>query len=186
MRYFIITLALVLFAPLGIAEQDPVTTSDDSKKPAKPKTTKPKKKKDDVALAVIVNAKNSVKKITFSELRAYLRVRRQFWPNKQRCDLYLPPTKSPAYKLLLKQIYKSSHKKLQKYWNKKQFSGDIATKPSHVSSYKAAGTLVLKNARALTVVPANRVPKGARVLLIDGKKPGDAGYALSGKTKKKK
>jgi len=172
MRYRIVLLLLLgSFATADV--KDAGTAGTEPKKPAK--------SKDDVALAVIVHPKNSLKKVSFSELRAYLKVRRQFWPNKKRCDLYLPPTNSPAYKLLLKKIYKTSHKRLQKYWTRKQFSGDIATKPSYVSSFRAAGKLVLKNQGALSIVPANRVPKGARVLLIDGKKPGDPGYALSGK-----
>jgi len=181
---------LIVLASFATAEIQNVSAQSDSS----PKSEKPKEgdkkdakaKKDDVALAVIVHPKNSIKKVSFSELRAYLKARRQFWPNKKRCDLFLPPTTSPAYKLLLKNVYKTSHKKLQKYWTRKQFSGDIATKPSYVSSFKAAGVLVLAKEGALSVVPANRVPKGARVLLIDGKKPGDNGYKLSGKPDGKK
>lgn len=194
MRYQLFIIVLLSLFSLGFfslgsfatAEvQDAGVMADESKNSERPKKPK-KKKKDDVALAVIVHPKNSIKKVSYSELRAYLKARRQFWPNKKRCDLFLPPTTSPAYQLLLKTVYKTTHKKLQKYWTRKQFSGDIATKPSYVSSFQAAGKLVLAKQGGLSIVPANRVPKGARVLLIDGKKPGDEGYKLSGKKQTKK
>ena len=166
---------LLALAPLALARADDAVKLAD-KPPTAKKAAKPSKE-----LAVIVNPKNPVKKITFSELRSYLKLRRQFWPNKKRCDLYLPPHKSDAYKLLLKDVYKTSHKKLQKYWVRKLFSGDIPSKPSYVSSFRSAGSQVLKNVGALSIVPANMVPKGVRVLPIDGKMPGDKGYRLAGK-----
>lgn len=135
----------------------------------------------EIALAVVVNAKNPVKKISFGELRAYLKMTRQFWPTKKRCDLYLPPHTTDAYKILLAKVYKTTHKKLQKYWVRKLFSGDIPAKPAYVPSAKAAASLIKKHLGALTVLPVDKVPKGARVLLVDGKKPGDKGYRLVGK-----
>ena len=169
MRYRI--WALLLFAPVAAAFADG--------KDKKPETDK--KKKADVELAVIVNEKNPVKKISYSELRSYLKMRRQFWPNRKRCDLYLPKRDSVTYKILLKKVYKTSDKKLQKYWVRLLFAGDIPAKPSVVTSPKAAGTQVKKNEGGLSIVPAKQVPKGVRVLPIDGKKPGDKGYALVGK-----
>ena len=135
----------------------------------------------EIALAVVVNAKNPVKKISFGELRAYLKMTRQFWPTRKRCDLYLPPHTTDAYKILLNTVYKTSHKKLQRYWVRKLFSGDIPAKPVYVPSAKAAAAVVRRNIGALTVLPADQIPTGVRVLPVDGKKPGDKGYRLVGK-----
>ena len=88
-------------------------------------------------------------------------------------------------RMLLATVYKMSHRKLQKYWVRKLFSGDIPAKPSSVPSVKAAGSLIRRHLGALTIVRADKVPKGAKVLLVDGKKPGEAGYKLVAKTKPK-
>ena len=109
---------------------------------------------------------------------AYLKLRRQFWPDKQRASLYLPPHKLPTYRFLLERIYKMDHKKLQKYWTRKLFSGDIPAKPSSVPSEAAAGRLVAKDPGALSVVDASEIPEGVKVLRIDGKVPGEEGYPL--------
>ena len=137
--------------------------------------------RQEIALAVVVNIKNPVKKISFGQLRAYLKMTRQFWPTRKRCDLYLPPHTTDAYKILLATVYKTSHRKLQKYWVRKLFSGDIPAKPVYVPSAKAAAAVVRRNLGALTVLPADQIPKGVRVLPIDGKTPGDKGYRLVGK-----
>ncbi len=138
-------------------------------------------KSKQITLAIVVNPKNPIKKISFGQLRAYLKMTRQFWPTRKRCNLYLPPHTTDTYKILLATVYKMSHKKLQKYWMRKLFSGDIPAKPAYVPSAKAAASVIRKNVWALTVLPADQIPKGTRVLPIDGKMPGDKGYRLVGK-----
>ncbi len=175
MRRVILPLFFALSALSGALGGLNAAVAGDSK-PAAPK-------QEALGLAVIVHPKNPVKKLSFSELRAFLKVKQQFWPNRQRCRVFLPPTRSAAYGILLKRVYKMSHKKLQKYWVRQLFSGQIPSKPDFVSSSTAAGSQVRKALGALSIVPANRVPKGVKVLLIDGKRPGDKGYALVGTIK---
>ena len=148
------------------------------------KQKKQKKPPKEITLAVIVHPKNPVKTVSFSELRAYLKVERQFWPNRKRCQVFLPSRKTDAYAILLKKVYRMSHNKLQKFWVRRLFSGQIPDKPSFVPSSTAAGKQVLKSQGSLSIVDARKVPKGVRVLLIDGKKPGDAGYSLKGAPKR--
>ena len=183
-------LLLVLFAP---AMEDPKTSAPETGDPKTPpkvapkdgSTAGPKAKaaKKPLALAIIVNPKNPIQKISYNDLRRYLKMSRKFWPNNKRCELYLPTHKSDSYKLLLKIVYKTSHKRLQKTWVRKLFSGDIPAKPSSVKSPAAAGKQVSKNLGGLSIVRSDQVPKGVRVLLVDGKKPGDVGYRLTAKKK---
>jgi hypothetical protein len=137
-------------------------------------------RKPPLELAVIVHPKNPVAKVSLAELRAYLKVEREFWPDRKRCDVYLPQSTTDEYDVLLQKIYRMSHKKLQKYWVRRLFSGEISTKPSYVPSAKAAGAEVMKSEGGLSVVAAKDVPKDVKVLLVDGKKPGEEGYPLAG------
>jgi len=139
---------------------------------------KPDAKKDTVAMAVIVHVKNPVSRLSFSELRAYLKMERKFWPNRKRCQLYLPARRTLESSVLEKKIYKMSHRKLQKYWARKLFSGEIIAKPSYVPNAKAAGSRVSGKIGAISIVRADKVPPKVKVLLIDGKKPTEKGYAL--------
>ena len=133
-----------------------------------------------VAMAVIVHPKNPLKDVKESELKSYLRLDRQFWPNRKRVNLYLPPKSSPAKRAMNDKVYGMSEQKLRTYWMGKVFAGDIPAMPKKVTTSSAAGKLVSKSEGAVSVVPADEVPKGVRVLSIDGKKPGDEGYPLVG------
>jgi hypothetical protein len=166
---------LLLLVSLAAARaEDPAPTPPEDKKPK------------EIALAIIVHPKNPVTKASFGELRAYLKVEQQFWPNRKRCEIYLPQTKTPEYAILLEKVYRMSHEKLQKYWVRKLFSGEIPSKPAYVPSAKAAVSRVLQSEGALSIIGAHEVPKDAegkptvKVLLIEGKAPGEPGYPLVG------
>ena len=160
--------------------------------PVKDTTTKkdeaPRPKKDDglLHLAVIVNKKNPVADLQFSELRAFMKLERQFWPNRRRVALYLPRSNTAEHEILLDKIYKMSTKKLRKYWILKMFSGEIPAKPAYVPSAKAGVKKIRASVGAVSVVRLADVPKGVRVLRINGKKPGQPGYPLVGKDTSKK
>ncbi len=129
-------------------------------------------------LMVIVHPENPVTDLPLSELRALCKLERQFWASKRRCALYLPPSKSDEYAVLLDRVYRMTHKKLQKYWVQKLFSGDIPSKPEHVPSAKLAVDKVKEEPGALSFLVAGEVPKGVKLVTIDGKKPGEKDYAL--------
>jgi hypothetical protein len=131
------------------------------------------------ALAIIVNPKNSVTNLSFNELRAYFKLEQQFWPDKQRIEVFLRPSSSTEMQILLDEVYKMTSAKLRKYWVGRVFRGEIPSKPSVVPTAKSARTRVLKVPTALTVVMLDEVPEGVRVITIDGKKPGDEGYRLN-------
>lgn len=168
-------LLLLLVSLASARAGDAETTPPDEKEPR------------EIALAVIVHPRNPVTKASFAELRAYLKVEQQFWPNRKRCEIYLPQTKTPEYRILLDKVYRMSHEKLQKYWVRKMFSGEIPSKPAYVPSAKAAVSRVLQSEGALSIIAADEVPKDeegkptVKVLLIEGKAPGDEGYPLVGK-----
>ena len=138
---------------------------------------------EEVALAVIINAENPTTNLKFRDLRKLLRVDKQYWEKRRRCVLYLPPTASSARTVLLARVFRMTEKELRRYWVTKVFSGDIPREPSVARTARAAGILVGKSEGGLSIVLATEVPKGVKVLKIDGKKPGDEGYALLGKVK---
>jgi len=130
------------------------------------------------ALAVIVNPRNPTTNVSFNELRSYLKLERGFWPDKTRCELLLRPSNSLEMEILFAKVYRMSSDELRKYWVGKVFRGEISAKPSVVPTVASACSRVQKILGALTVMLADEVPEGVRVLTIDGKKPGDEGYPL--------
>lgn len=134
--------------------------------------------KKTVAVAVVVHAKNPVTDLSLNELRAILRMERQFWGNGKRAVLYLRPSESVEQGVLLDKVYRMSAEKLQKYWVTKLFSGEIPAKPSYVPNSESAVSRVRSSEGAISVILATDASEGVRVLTIGGAKPGDKGYPL--------
>lgn len=133
------------------------------------------------AVAVIVHPDNPVSDLKLDDLKALLTLERQFWEDRSRVVLLARPAETPEQAVLLRDVYAMDEKALRKYWVGKLYAGKIAAIPSVVKTAAAAGKLVQKPTGALTVVLADELPAGVKVVKIDGKKPGDAGYALATK-----
>jgi hypothetical protein len=131
------------------------------------------------AVAVIVHPDNPVANLAFDDLKTILKLDRQFWDDKTRVVLLARPSDTKEQGALLKDVYALEEKELRKYWVGKLFAGKIAAIPTVVKTSAAAGRLVRQSAGAISVVLAADVPDGVKVLTIDGKKPGDAGYPLT-------
>ncbi len=132
------------------------------------------------ALAVIVNPNNPVTDLSVSQLRAYLKMERQFWPNGRRCEIFLRPSDTLETRILLDKIYKLPKDALDKYWDGKLYRGDIPSKPIPVPSAAAAASRVRESEGGISIVLANEIPSGVRVLTIGHAKPGDPKYPLVG------
>lgn len=131
------------------------------------------------ALAVIVHPDNPVRDVTFAELRAYFLLDRQFWSDGSRTVLYLRPATSDEMKVLHDKVYGKDANELRAYWRGRLFRGEIPAKPASAPTAAAAIERVRADRAAFTVVLANELPEsGVKVLTIDGRKPGDAGYSL--------
>lgn len=145
---------------------------------------KPPEKAARVAIAIVVHPNSKVSDLSLRELRAILKLEKQFWPEGKRVLLFQRPSKSPEGRVLLETVYNLTEEELRKAWVQKLFAGEIPAIPAVVRNRDGAITAVKKNEGAITVVLAGEVPEGVRLLAIDGKKPNEAGYPLVGKAAK--
>jgi hypothetical protein len=134
----------------------------------------------EVAMAVIVHGENPLRDVKSSDLKGYLRLDRQFWPNGKRVVLFLPPSDSAAKRALNEKVYGMDEDQLRKYWVRKVYAGEIPKPPQVAKGAAAAGKLVAATEGAVSVVRVDELPEGVRVLTIDGKQPGEEGYPLTG------
>lgn len=154
-------------------------TDGQQKPPAPPPNPAPKPdEKKPQPVAIVVNSDNPVNGLTLDELRQVLRLDRQFWDDKLRVVLVARPTGEPEQQALLDLVYSMDEKELRRFFVGKLYAGRIPAIPTVVKSGAAAAKIVAQTTGAIAAVSVADVPKGAKVLSIDGKKPGDAGYAL--------
>lgn len=130
-------------------------------------------------IAVVVHPEVKVDDISFPELRKILLGDRQFWSSGQSVTLIVRAPVAKERTILLEKVYKMSEAQFRQYWIAKVFRAQAATGPKVVVSNQESVELVGVIEGAIALVDADDVPAGVKVLLIDGLRPGDVGYALS-------
>jgi ABC-type phosphate transport system substrate-binding protein len=129
-------------------------------------------------VAVVVGPDTPVTDLTFAEVRKVFLGERQFWNPKVRVVLLMRAPVAPERDVVLRTIYQMSEAQFRQYWISKVFRADVAAGPKIVYSNETASELVAAIPGAVAFVDASQVPKGLKVIKIDGKLPGDAGYPL--------
>jgi phosphate transport system substrate-binding protein len=130
-------------------------------------------------IAVIVHEQVPVDDLSLAELRRIFRGERLFWEKELTITLLAPPRGSREREVLLDKVYeRGGEAEYQRYWINKLFDKRAQTAPKITGSPQMSAGLVREIPGAIALVPANRIPRGVKVLRIDGRSPGEAGYPL--------
>jgi ABC-type phosphate transport system substrate-binding protein len=129
-------------------------------------------------VAVVVGPDVPVDDLSFPEVRKLFLGERQFWNPKLRVVLLMRAPVAPERDVVLRTIYQMSEAQFRQYWISKVFRAEVSAGPKIVYSTEMASDLVSAVPGAVAFVDAAQVPKGLKVLKIDGKLPGDKDYPL--------
>ncbi|HWM91729.1 MAG TPA: hypothetical protein VN493_13255 [Thermoanaerobaculia bacterium] len=130
-------------------------------------------------VAVIVHEQVPADDLSLPELKRIFLGERMFWHKELTITLLMPPRGSREREVLLKRIYeRRSEAEYQHYWINKLFGDGEHAAPKITGSPQMSAGLVREIPGAIALVPADRIPRGVKVLRIDGKRPGEAGYPL--------
>jgi hypothetical protein len=129
-------------------------------------------------VAVIVRPETPVDNLSLSEVRKLFLGDRQFWTGNLRVTLLIRAPTSHERDVVLKIIYRMSEPQFRQYWISKVFRAEASSGPKIVYSSSMASELVLAIPGSVAFVDATQVPKGLRVVKIEGTLPGDSAYPL--------
>ena len=129
-------------------------------------------------IAIVVRPDVPVENLSFSELRKVLLGDRQFWTSNVRVTLLVRAPGAREREVVLKSIYQMSESQFRQYWIAKVFRAEAASGPRIVYSNEMAEELALAIPGAVAFVEASQVPKGLKILKINGLLPGEKGYPL--------
>ena len=128
--------------------------------------------------AVVVNPHVPVEDISLEDLRKIFLGERQFWSSNMPVVPLIRPQGSPEREVLLRVIFKMSESEYKKYWIAKVFRAEATNEPAVAPTNSFANDAVSAIPGSITCENIKDVPHGAKVLRIDGHKPGDPGYPL--------
>ena len=133
---------------------------------------------NDGDIAVVVRPDTPVDNLSIGEIRKLLLGERQFWNSNLRVTLLIRAPSSRERDVVLKTIYQMSEAQFRQYWISKVFRAEASSGPKIVYSNEMATELVAAIPGSVAFVDSTQVPKGLKVLRVDGKLPGDKGYPL--------
>jgi ABC-type phosphate transport system substrate-binding protein len=129
-------------------------------------------------IAVIVHPSVPVTNMSFSEMRQVLLGDRQYWGSSLKVTLLVRAPAARERDVLLKTVYQMSEAQFRQYWIGKVFRAEAASAPLVVNSDEETARLVSSTPGSVAFIDADHVPKGVKVIKIDGKSAGEAGYKL--------
>ena len=129
-------------------------------------------------IAVVVRPDSPVDDLTLSQTRKLLLGEQQFWNSNLRVTLLLRAPAAREREVVLKVIYRMNEAEFRQYWISKMFRAESTSGPKVVYSNEMATELVNALPGSVAFVDASQVPKGLKILKIDGKLPGQPGYPL--------
>ncbi|HEY1339307.1 MAG TPA: hypothetical protein VGF59_17460 [Bryobacteraceae bacterium] len=129
-------------------------------------------------LAIVVRPDVPVDNLTFAELRRVMLGDRQFWSSNLKVTLLVRAPGAREREVVLKTIYQMSEAQFKQYWIAKVFRAEAAGAPRIVYSNDMAAELAQSIPGAIAFVDVSQIPKGLKVLKINGVLPGQPGYPL--------
>lgn len=129
-------------------------------------------------IAIVVRPDVPVEDLSLAEVRKILLGDRQFWSSKLRVTMLIRAPVARERNVVLKTIYQMTEARFRQYWIAKVFRSEIAAGPKIVYSNDMATELVSAIPGSIAFVDIVDVPKGLKVLKVDGLMPGEKGYPL--------
>jgi hypothetical protein len=130
-------------------------------------------------VAIIVNPGHPQAEISMKELERIFRLDQQHWRSGEKVDLVLQVSASDKEAVVHDRIYHMGAEELRKFWLGKVFRGELTAAPRAFSSDASVKTFVAAHAQAVGYIDAVLLDESVKVLTIDGKRPGEAGYPLA-------
>jgi hypothetical protein len=129
-------------------------------------------------VAVVVHPAVPIDNLTLAELRRFVLGDREFWPGSVRVALLMRAPVAHPRDVIIKTVCQMTEAQFRQHWIAKVFRADTAVAPKIVYSAEMSLELVNRMTGAMTFVDASAVGRNAKVVRINGRLPGEPGYAL--------
>jgi ABC-type phosphate transport system substrate-binding protein len=129
-------------------------------------------------VAIILNPGNARSELSLIELAKIFKLDQQRWDGGEKVELVLQQSGSAKDEVVLQRIYHMSPSELRKHWLGKVFRGELTAVPKTFASDDSVKTFVKETRYAIGYIDAALLDPSVKPLKIDGKLPGEDGYAL--------
>ena len=129
-------------------------------------------------IAVVAHPDVPADNLTLAELRRLLLGDREFWQSGVRVTLLIRAPIARERDAAVQSVCQMTEAQFRQHWIGKIFRADVQSGPKIVYSTEMALDQVSRLPGAISFVAISQVTKNVKVLKIDGRSPGQAGYKL--------
>ena len=129
-------------------------------------------------VVIVANPSVPLGELSFSELRRIFLGERQFWTSSLRISLLMHAPTARERDILLKTVYEMSEAQYRQHWIGTVFRAEVASAPQLFYSDEEILEAVAAIPGSIAPIEAARIPKGLKVIRIDGHLAGEQGYRL--------
>jgi len=131
------------------------------------------------ALAIVVNKASALDDVASPLLQKYFKAEKTKAPDGTKLVIVMMDLGRPERDAALHTIYKMSESEYNDYFVGQTFTGAVAAAPKSFASPGLIKQFVAGNVGAISYLRASDADDTVKVLKVDGKLPGDAGYPLT-------
>lgn len=129
-------------------------------------------------MAVIVHPSTPITNLSFEEMRRVFLGEKQYWNADLPVVLIVRAPVALERQVVLDKIYRMTESQFKQYWIARIFRAETVSTPKVVYSNQTINELVSAIPGAISLVRADDIVAGVKVLRIDGTLPGDSNYPL--------
>jgi len=131
-------------------------------------------------VAVVVNPNNSTTNISLADLRRIFAGEKQTWPGSGAPVKLFVRAPGSHERMVLLRLLGMSETEYKQYWTAQIFRGETNSEPMTIASFGMALEATRTFLGAICLVDANNIKPGMwfKVIKVDGRMPGEAGYPL--------
>ena len=133
---------------------------------------------EETDVAVIVNPDNPIDSITSAELRKIFSGEKRSWNSNLPVFLVVRAPQTHERDILLNKILKMTESEYKQYWVRKVYSGEVPREPLTLLSNGMQLEAVRAEKGGIALIAFQDIRQGVKVVKIDGRLPGTAGYPL--------
>ncbi len=128
-------------------------------------------------VAVVVNPNSRLTNISMADLRKVFDGEKRTWPGGIPIKLIIRAPGCHERAAMLK-LVGMSEKEYKQYWSAQTFRGEAESEPFTAPSLGMTLEAVRIFPGAITLIDAQDLKPGIKIIKLDGRMPGDQGYAL--------
>ena len=129
-------------------------------------------------IAVVTNSETPVSDLSLAEVRKVFLGEKQYWTSNMPVILLVRAPVAREREVVLKTIYQMTESQFKQYWVAKIFRSEAVSAPKIVYSADMTKQLLSVIPGSIAFMEARDVAPGMKILKVDGRLPGEPGYAL--------